>query len=202
MEIIIVGAGGHTRSLINLLELNKYEIIGIYDDSYNSFMKETINEYEVKNSLKHLPPNYPVVLAVGDCRKRERLYGLYKRQILKDSLIHPKAHIEKRVHVGNSNQVFSMAIINCNVRIGENNIINTGCIIEHECCIGSHNHISIGSIIAGRVKIGNRCFIGAGVVVIDKQEICDDVIIGANAVVIENITLPGTYVGNPARRIG
>ncbi|MCP4268652.1 MAG: acetyltransferase [Candidatus Brocadiaceae bacterium] len=201
MKIAIVGAGGHARSLINLLELNKYEIIGIYDDSYNSLIKETINEYDVKNNLKHLPSNYPVVLAIGDGKKRDSLYGLYKSQILKDSLVHPKAHIEKRVQIGDSNQVFAMAIINCNVRIGENNIINTGSIIEHECCIGSHNHISIGAMIAGRVKLGNRCFVGAGVAIIDKLEICDDVIIGANAVVVENITVPGTYVGNPARRI-
>ena len=51
------------------------------------------------------------------------------------------------------------------------------------------------------MKIGNRCFIGAGATVIDKISICDDVIIGANAAVINNIDSPGTYVGNPVRKI-
>ena len=31
--------------------------------------------------------------------------------------------------------------------------------------------------------------------------VCDDVVIGAGSVVTKDITEPGTYVGNPARRL-
>ncbi|GIS45095.1 MAG: hypothetical protein Ct9H90mP16_21650 [Candidatus Poseidoniales archaeon] len=31
--------------------------------------------------------------------------------------------------------------------------------------------------------------------------ICDDVVIGAGSVVTKDITEPGTYAGNPARRM-
>ena len=61
--------------------------------------------------------------------------------------------------------------------------------------------MAVGAILCGRTVIGNRCMIGAGAVVIDQIKICDDVTVGANAVVVKDITVPGTYVGNPARKI-
>jgi acetyltransferase-like isoleucine patch superfamily enzyme len=33
-------------------------------------------------------------------------------------------------------------------------------------------------------------------------EICEGVIIGAGAVVTKNINEPGTYAGNPAKKVG
>ena len=35
-EIVILGAGGHTRSLIPLIRLNGYSISAIYDDSFKN----------------------------------------------------------------------------------------------------------------------------------------------------------------------
>ena len=43
--------------------------------------------------------------------------------------------------------------------------------------------------------------IGANSTIIDKISICSDVIIGAGSLVICNINIPGTYVGNPVRKV-
>ena len=200
-QIYILGAGGHTRSLINLLEFNNYSIQGIYDNNYKPKQIETINTYKVIGKISDLKENNKLVLSIGDNHIREKLFNDFNNQILINNLIHPKAFLEKRIVLDNSNQIFTGVTINSNVKIGQNNIINTGVIIEHEVLIGNHNHISVGSILCGRVIIGNRCFIGAGAIIIDKIKITDDVIIGANSVVIDNINKSGTYVGNPARRV-
>ncbi len=200
-KVFILGAGGHTRSLINLLEYNHYKIEGIYDDNFEVRSKETINTYKVLGKLKELSKDGIVVLSFGELKKRKQLFLQLESQILKDNLVHPKAHIENYFNSGPSNQIFANVVINSNTTLGANNIINTGAIIEHEVTIGNHNHISVGSILCGRVTIGNDCFIGAGTTIIDKLSITDEVIIGANSVVIRNIDEPGTYIGNPARRI-
>ncbi len=197
----IIGAGGHSRSFINLLEINNYSILGIYDEGYDSNVKEIINGYEIKGGINAIPREYILALAIGDNFKREDFFLRYKNQILNENIIHPKATIEKNTEVGCYNQIFSNIYINSNAKIGVNNILNTGSIIEHEVNIGNHNHISVNSVLCGRVKIGNRCFVGAGAVIIDKIKICDDVVVGANSVVIKDISSPGTYVGNPARRV-
>jgi acetyltransferase-like isoleucine patch superfamily enzyme len=51
-----------------------------------------------------------------------------------------------------------------------------------------------------RTHIGNRVYIGSNATLLPVR-ICDDVVIGAGAVVTKHITEPGTYAGNPARRI-
>lgn len=200
-HIYILGAGGHTRSLINLLEYNNYSIQGIYDNNYTTKQIETINTFKVIGKISDLKEDNKLVLSIGDNHIRERLFNDYNKQILIDNLIHPRAYLEKHIVLDNSNQIFACVTINSNVKIGQDNIINTGVIIEHEVLIGNHNHISVGSILCGRVIIGNRCFIGAGAIIIDKIKITDDVIIGANSVIIDNINKSGTYVGNPARRV-
>lgn len=199
INVCIIGAGGHTRSLLNIFEDSIYNIIGIFDDNY--IEKEVINGYRVLGKPGFIEDTYKIILSIGDNIKREELFNKFRDRIIIDSLIHPTAYIEKNVNLMISNQVLANAYINSNTLIGNNNIINTGCIIEHECKIGSHNHISVNSILCGRVKIGDRCFIGAGSVVIDKITICSDVTIGANSVVIDDIRVPGIYVGNPVRKI-
>jgi acetyltransferase-like isoleucine patch superfamily enzyme len=47
-------------------------------------------------------------------------------------------------------------------------------------------------------RIGNRVSIGSNATLL-PVDICDDVVIGAGAVVTRDISVSGTYAGNPAR---
>ena len=200
-KINIIGAGGHSRSLISLLYHNNYIIDGIYDNTFNADINEEIMSVKVRGKISNVPTDSTLILSIGDNGLREKYFHQFNNLIAHENILHPTAYIETPNKAGNSNQIFAKVYINAKVNIGINNIINSGAIIEHEVCINNHNHISVGSILCGRVKIGSNCFIGAGATVIDKISICDHVIIGANSVVIKNIDSPGTYVGNPARRI-
>lgn len=202
ISVCILGAGGHTRSLLNLLfDTNKYAIHGIFDDSFDYGRDEIINDVKVIGKLSDVPQVCFIVLSYGDNYKRKNLFTQFTDRVLKENLIHRSALIENYTSIGKANQIMANTVINSNTIIGDNNIINTGCLIEHEVRIGNHNHISVGSIICGRSKIGNECFIGAGTVIIDKLKICDYVTIGANSLVVKDIDEPGLYVGNPAKRI-
>lgn len=202
-NIIIIGAGGHLRSLINLLDDYRDQIIGIVDESYNpdAKEKEIICGFELVGDFNAIRSGNKIILAVGDIKKREEYLNCFSAQVIKENLIHRNALIENKAELGEGNQLFGGVIINSYAKIGNNNIINTKALIEHESRIGSHCHISVGSIICGRASVGDRCFIGAGSVVIDKIKICDDVTIGANSVIIEDINKPGIYAGNPAKKI-
>lgn len=201
-SVCILGAGGHTRSLLNLLfDTDKYAILGIFDDSFDYKSNEIINDVKVLGKLSDMPQDCFIVLSYGDNYKRKNLFAQFAGRVLKDNLIHRSALIENYSSFGKANQIMANTVINTNTIIGDNNIINTGSIIEHEAEIGNHNHISVGSILCGRIIVGNECFIGAGTVIIDKLKICDHVTIGANSVVVKDIVEPGVYIGNPARKI-
>lgn len=200
-SLIVIGAGGHARSLITLLENCGHDIYGIYDDNSQKEKYEAIYGYNLIGKLSDCRRRNSIVLGIGDNRLRSQLRDRFQNNLLKKNLIHPLSIIENRVNVGSSNQIYAMVYINSGVIIGHNNIINTGAILEHEVSIGSHNHISVNAVICGRSSVGSYCFIGAGATIIDKVSVCDNVTIGAGSIVIESILTPGTYVGSPARKL-
>ncbi|MEM9981373.1 MAG: NeuD/PglB/VioB family sugar acetyltransferase [Bacteroidota bacterium] len=201
MRVGIIGAGGHSRAVINLAEHLNYEIEGIYDATYTSDKTEYICGYLLRGAESAVKTETSVLLAVGDNSKRKVLWEQFYKQAIKTPLVHPRAIIEKRVTLGKGNQVYANALMNNEVIVGDNNILNTGCILEHETHIGSHNHIAVGAILCGRVKIGDGCLIGAGAVINPTIMITNDVTVGAGAVVVSDILFAGVYVGNPAKKI-
>jgi UDP-N-acetylbacillosamine N-acetyltransferase len=197
--ISLIGAGGHSRVVIELLRYHYYAVTGIYDDSYFEGIEETIMGVGIVGKLADA--SGPMVLAMGNNAERKNFYEQHLDRVIQKNILHPKAYFETTTRMGFSNIVMANAYANSMATFGNNNIINTGSIVEHECKIGSHNHISIGAVVGGRVTIGDTCFIGARAVVKDQVSICDDVIVGAGGVVIKDITEPGTYVGNPVRKV-
>jgi UDP-N-acetylbacillosamine N-acetyltransferase len=198
-RVNVIGAGGHARSVIALLHRCEYGVDGVYDAAWKEGSEERIAGVLVRGAEP--TEDRQIVLAIGDNRRRSEFAEQYGTRLLLQSVIDPTAIMTGDVAIGNHNLIMARVAMNQDVKVGHNNIINTGAIIEHESEIGNHNHISVGAVLCGRVKVGDYCFIGAGSVIADKISICSNVIIGAGGVVIRNITEPGTYVGNPVRKI-
>jgi UDP-N-acetylbacillosamine N-acetyltransferase len=198
--IHIIGAGGNSRPVIQLLLGLGFNVGNIYDDSFDPNKREEILGCWLSGNL-HDVPTGQLVLAVGDNQKRKDCARRFSSQLMENNLIHPSSIVESSAKLGASNILMARSYVSAMVQIGSYNLINSGAIIEHESIVGNHCHISVGAIVCGRVKIGDLCFVGAGAVIKDSINICDNVTIGAGAVVIRDITEPGVYVGNPAKRI-
>jgi hypothetical protein len=76
-HVYILGAGGHTRSLINLVEQNKVVISGIYDDSYKETENETIRGYSVIGRFNDLPQQGSIILSFGNNFQRLAFFQSY-----------------------------------------------------------------------------------------------------------------------------
>lgn len=204
-DILVVGAGGHSRVIIDTLKALKLDVVGIIDINYSG-TKEFIFGIEIIGGLDQLvkfePFKTQIVLAIGDNSKREKLFNeLLLEGYLLPSLIHPTAKISNEVKLGRGVFVNTGVIINAGCKIGDNVLINTGAILDHETTVGSNCHIAPGVKVAGRVIIGNNTFIGIGAVVKDNISIANNAIIGAGTVIISNVESNATYVGVAARRI-
>ncbi len=201
MKVSLIGAGGHARTLISILELLNIEIKGVYDDAYNESMKgEMIDGYPLLGGLDRISNEDQLIISKGETAQLKELSERYSSQILQKNLIHPKAVVES-VALGNSNQISALSYMAKTAAMGSHNIIYSQSSIEHEVQIGDHNVITVNVAICGRVKIGNRCFLGASSTILPKVSICDDVTIGAGAVVTTDITEAGTYIGIPAKKM-
>lgn len=201
LEVVIIGAGGHARTLINILELRGYKVNGIYDDNFKEdYRGEIIEGYSLLGGLDAMNGSEKVIIAKGNCQDLEKLSLQFDSQLLSDNLIHPSALVETE-HIGSANQLSAMSYVSKSASIGSSNLIYSHTSIEHEVELGNFNVVTVNVSLCGRAKIGNGCFFGAGSVVLPNLTICDRVILGAGAVVTQDINNPGTYVGIPAKKL-
>ena len=199
MNIIIIGAGGHSKVIIDIIrELGNYSIVGIYDDNktgYFSGIKIIGKIAEIDNKK-----NEYFIIGIGNDKIRKNIAEEYN-QLKWATLIHPKTIIAKTATIKEGSVVCAGAIIQTEVEVGKHCIINTNCSIDHESTIGDYCSICPSSTICGQVKVGESSFIGANSTIIQTIEIGKECIIGAGSVVIRNIPNNSKAVGNPARNL-
>ena len=201
MKLIIIGAGGQSRVILDCAKILKYNIIGIVDINLKSKNKEKINGIKVypKNYIKSIKKNNAIFIAIGDNKLREKYYNKFKKKYKLINLIHPKSSISEQIEIGKGNYIGPGVIINSNVKIMNNTIINTGALIEHECIIEDNSHIGPGVKLGGRCVISKNVFIGIGCIIIDKIKIGEDTIVGAASLVLKNLLKKKIYFGIPAK---
>ena len=169
-KIILIGGGGHCKSVIDVIEQEaRFEIAGIIDKP--ELLGSKILGYPVIGNdfdLESLAKKYQnALVTVGQIKSalaRIKLYDLaIKAGFTLPSIISPNAYISKHSKIGNGTIIMGNVIVNANVSIGDNCIINSKALIEHDCLISSHCHISTNAIINGGVTIGSKSFIGSNV---------------------------------------
>lgn len=125
--------------------------------------------------------------------------NIYGCSIGDDVFIGPFVEIQKDVKIGDRCKVQSHAFICELVTIGNDCFIGHGVMFVNDT-------FSIGGPARGNkelwksTRIGNHVSIGSNATIL-PIEICNDVVIGAGAVVTKNITEPGIYAGNPAKKM-
>lgn len=207
-EIIVIGGGGHSKSVICLIKkLGDFRIIGYLDNvdkgsilgigylGNDNYLKKIINDY----------PDCSAVIGIGNLKissqRRDLKEKLEQAGFKLPALISPTAIINEEVRIGNGSVIMDGVIINSGSSIGECAIINTASVIDHDCNLGDFVHLAPSATLSGGVEIGENSIIGAGATVIQYKKICVNCIIGAGAVVTDDCNLAGTYVGVPARKI-
>ena len=195
--MIVYGASGHGKVIIEILESINTPHIEIWDD----VDREPVWQYPVQRPLSaHDLINDKMVISIGvnATRKKvaERLAG-----ISFGTAIHADACISKRTIIGEGTVIMAGAVVNADTQIGRHSIINTCASIDHDCVIGDYAHISPNATLSGDVHVGEGTHVGAGATTIQGIRIGKWCTIGAGAVIIKDIPDYATAVGNPARII-
>ena len=208
MAIIIYGAGGQARVLIELMDRAGIgPAVGLVDDNA-SLHGTKIDGIPVLGTLDRMPALVrehqlqQAVIAVGNnaarkkCATQARSLGLRL-----PVLIHPSAYVSPTAKLGAGTVVLIGAVIGAHAIAGELCIINTRSSVDHECILGDFVHIAPGVTLAGSVHVGSGTLIGVGASVLPGIRIGEDAIVGAGAVVIGEVPSRAKFVGNPARAL-
>ena len=183
-KIILIGAGGHAQSCIDVIEVTGiYAVHGmvgtIKEKGEFRYGYKIIGNDEDLTWVAKLVPN--ALIAVGqikDSNRREYLYKLALNIGFKlPTIISRYAYVSNSSIIGQGTIVMHGAIVNASSMIDENCIINNRALIEHGVHICKNTHISTGVIINGDATIGKGTFIGSGAV------IKEGVVVGENCII-------------------
>ena len=202
-NLILIGGGGHCKSVIEVAESAGYTIVGILDRPEEVGKK--VLAYEVigvDDDITQYVDKAEFVITVGFIKNPTLRIKLYNKILQAGgklaTLIASTAHVSKYAVLGAGTVVMHQAIVNAGAVIGDNTIINTFANIEHDAHIGNQCHISTGAMVNGDCVVGDNCFIGSQSVLANAISICPDVVIGAGSLVRKSIDKEGIYSGNPA----
>lgn len=202
-EMILVGAGGHAKSCIEIIEsIGQYSIAKVVGQEAD--LGSRVLGHEVRHTdadLASLREKYEFAfIGVGqiyDPEPRVRLFlRLSELGFKLPAIVSKNATVSEFAIVGNGSIVMNGAILNANCIIGENVILNSSSLIEHDVTVGNHSHISTRVTVNGGTKIGQATFLGSGTIVRNGIEIGDNSFVGMGSIVSKSLPANSNYKAN------
>jgi len=210
-DLAIVGSEGLAKEIYSIIkELNTrndtWNVLGFVS------MQETgtyvIDDYRVVGNDTFLMSHrnkLAIVIAIGNPQLRCKLAQVYQtnHHLYFPNIIHPGViWDQENIEIGQGNIICAGTVISPDVRVGNFNIINMSSVIAHDSTISDCCSINPGANISGDVSIGDRCTIGASAVIHQGVLVKERSVLGLGGVLTRNTTPDGTYLGNPAKKIG
>jgi sugar O-acyltransferase (sialic acid O-acetyltransferase NeuD family) len=207
-EIIIVGAGAHSRVVFDILRAEgKADQVTAFVDAearpesqgMTLFDKQIIPSIEAMDEYVQGKDVTAIIGHGNNSRRKELLAHLESIGVKIGMAIHPTAIISPDVEIGPSTTVSAGVVIVTGAWIGKACIINTSATVDHDCEVGDFTQIAPGAHLAGRVQVGPEAFVGIGAVVIQNVIIGAGAVIGASAAVVRDVPERCLVIGVPAR---
>lgn len=167
-NIYLIGAGGHCKSCIDVVEsTQKFHIKGLFDLKENKGKK--IGAYEIigadEDIKKYVSAENYFLLTMGQIKSPD--VRIKTAMLLKDlgaqmaTVISSRAYVSATAKIGAGTIVMHDALVNSYAVVGQNCILNTKCLIEHDAVVEDFCHISTGAVLNGNVHVQKNSFIGS-----------------------------------------
>ncbi len=207
LRVLIIGAGGHGKVVLDILRAAGIHEPAGFIDADPVLAGTVTGGVKILGAMNLLPKLrrqgiQGAVVAIGDSRTRRHCAALLREHGIElVNAIHPTAFVSNTAILGQGIVIAAQAAISTDSRVDDLAIINTSAVVDHECRVGHAAHICPGAHLAGRVSVSPGAFIGLGANVIQCLRIGEEATVGAGAVVLEDVAAFSTVAGVPARVI-
>jgi sugar O-acyltransferase (sialic acid O-acetyltransferase NeuD family) len=200
--LILIGAGGHARACIDVIEQQgEYQIVGLV--GLPEEMHSQHLGYEViatDDSMAQFVQSTPYALiTTGQIQTAKLRMRLYQQAVVygfqMPVIIAPTALVSRHAIVGAGSIVMHGAIVNAGAKVGNNCIVNSCALLEHDTAVEDHCHISTAAILNGGVSVGSGSFIGSGCVVKEGLSIGKNCLIGIGLTVRHTLADATRFTG-------
>lgn len=200
-SILLVGAGGHAKACIDVIEQEERFVVkglvGLPEE-----VGSRILGYPVLGTDEDLPA------LLGDCSNALVVVGQIKTpeprmrlfDLLQQSgcglpvIVSPLGYVSPHAKLDAGTIVMHGGIVNAGTVVGKNCILNSQSLVEHDVVIADHCHIATAATINSGVSIGTGTFIGSNASVRQCINISERCLIGMGQQVLvdceEGVCMP------------
>jgi UDP-perosamine 4-acetyltransferase len=202
-KVVVLGAGGHGRVIIEALRACGREVAGCLDPRAGA--AEAGVPVLGGDEWLATPAARGVEIAVGvganpDTAPRKRLHELAASHgAAFCRVVAPGAWVSPTARLGAGAQILTGAVVHAGARIGAGAVVNTGAVVEHDASVGDHAFLSPRAVLCGAASVGELAFIGAGAIVLPGVRVGRRAVVPAGAVARRDVPDDALLAGGRAR---
>lgn len=165
-RLLVVGAGGHGRSVAEAADLSgQFTVVGFLDDSLPA--GDTVLGVPVLGPVAcmvdHLATADQAMVAIGNNAVREKLMQqLAAASFEWATVVHPRAIVSPSAMLGVGSAVMAGAIVGTEARLGVGAIVNCGAVVDHHATVEDFGHLGVNASMAGGTVLGRGAWMQAG----------------------------------------
>jgi hypothetical protein len=194
VRLLLVGAGGHARTVLDLA-FRSGHTVSAYVDPVKALRLWLEGAEQLDGDDEHLLGDPRVakladslVMGLGGVKpamlaSRYDLFERYAAAFAAEppALVHPAAVVANVESVAPGAQVMAGAIVNAGAIVGRAAIVNSGAIVEHDAVIDPGAHVAPGAIVLGGAHVGANAMVGAGTAVLPGARVAAGALVPALA---------------------
>lgn len=206
-NIAIIGAGGHAKVLIDIVESRASTkiagLIGRQEDVGGSVMGHAVlgSDDDLIDILSQGTAD-TVLIGLGDPAQRMRLHDEIVQKLPNVTFgvaVHKQAYVSPDVVLGPGTVIMAGATVNPCCRIGAHCVVNTNASMDHDSAMGDFSNLGPNAATGGNVRIGKGTVIGLGASINQGVAVGDNCIVGSGSVVLRNVVEGSKVAGVPAQ---
>jgi sugar O-acyltransferase (sialic acid O-acetyltransferase NeuD family) len=207
MEKVIIFGNGRIAKIIYQFVKKHFKVVSFtvdkkYIEKNNVENLPLIPFEDIQN--KYRPDEYKMLIAVGYVQMntiREQKYQEAKEKGYGFiNYIHPSVEMHDNVKIGDNNVILDHATIQPYVTMGNSNFVWSNAVVAHGSIVEDTNWITSGVVVSGDATIKSKCFLGVNATIGHNVIIEDENFIGANTLVTKNTNEKEVFISKDGEK--